>query len=89
MVVGGDKYQELHLDLRGEFTQPLHRLKEEKGFWERVLELGEIACGRGGRKNRQEITVFRESQGGWGDVALARWVFVQATQLGLGREVSF
>lgn len=89
LMVVGDKNQELNLDLSGGFTQPLLHLKEESGFWDRVLELGEVVCGRGGRKNRQEITVFRESQGGWGDLALAHWVFMQARQLGLGREVSF
>ncbi|MGH7773023.1 MAG: ornithine cyclodeaminase family protein [Candidatus Binatia bacterium] len=89
LVVVGDRQQEMNLDLRGGYVQPLMGLKEEKGFWEKVLELGDLVCGRGGRRNPNEITVFRESQGGWGDVALANWVFARAKELGLGREVSF
>jgi ornithine cyclodeaminase/alanine dehydrogenase-like protein (mu-crystallin family) len=77
------------MDLRGGYVQPLIELKEEKGFWQRVLELGDVVCGRGGRRNRNEITVFRESQGGWGDVALANSVLARAKELGLGREISF
>lgn len=88
LTVLGDKHQELNLDLTGGFTQPLMELKEEEGFWSRVLELGDVVCGRGGRKNGEEITVFRESQGGWGDVALANWVLDRAKELGLGTEVS-
>ena len=89
LTVVGDKVQELNLDVTRGFTQPLHQLKEENGFWERVLELGDVVCGRGGRKDERQITVFRESQGGWGDVALAQWVLTRARKLGLGREVSF
>ena len=89
LTVLGDKNQELNLYLRGGYVQPLIELKEEKGFWQRVLELGDVVCGRGGRRNRNEITVFRESQGGWGDVALANSVLARAKELGLGREISF
>ncbi len=89
LTVVGDKQQELNLDLSRGFRQPLLELKEEPGFWPRVLELGDVICGRGGRKHREEITVFRESQGGWGDVAFCNWILQQARKLGLGREVSF
>lgn len=87
LIVLGDKHQELTLALGGVDIQPLLKLKEEKGFWERVLELGYVACGRGGRENEKEITIFRESQGGWGDVALAKWVYLQAKDQGLGKQV--
>ena len=40
-------------------------------------------------KDEQEITVFRESQGGWGDVALGNWILKRARKQGLGRDVSF
>jgi ornithine cyclodeaminase/alanine dehydrogenase-like protein (mu-crystallin family) len=89
LTVVGDKHQETNLDLSRGFTQPLLELKEERGFWERILELGDLVCGRGGRKDEQEITVFRESQGGWGDVALGNWILKQARKQGLGRDVSF
>jgi hypothetical protein len=32
------------------------------------------------------VTVFRESQGGFGDVALASWTLEQARKRGLGQE---
>jgi alanine dehydrogenase len=87
LIALGDQRQELTLDLRGGHVQPLVELKEEKGFWERVLELGDIVCGRGGRKTAEAITVFRESQGGWGDVALANSVYLQAKDRGLGKQI--
>jgi ornithine cyclodeaminase len=89
LTVVGDKHQEANLDLSRGFTQPLLELKEERGFREGVLELGDLVCGRGGRKDGQEITVFRESQGGWSDVALGNWILKQAKKQGLGRDVSF
>lgn len=85
----GDKQQELNLDLSRGFTQPLLELKEEPGFWPGVLELGDVVCSRGGRRDSHEITIFRESQGGRGDVALCNWIFKQARKLGLGRQVTF
>ncbi len=36
-----------------------------------------------------EVTVFRDSQGGWGDLALAQRVLAMAKEAGLGKEVSF
>ncbi len=88
LTVVGDRDQELNLDVSGGYSQPLLKLKEE-GFWEGVLELGDVVCGKAGRTSRDEITVFRESQGGWGDVALAKRVFQQAKELGVGRKVVF
>ena len=32
--------------------------------------------------------VFRDSQGGYGDVALAAWVYEEARSKGLGQEIS-
>lgn len=88
LTVVGDKLQELTLDATRGFTQPLLSLKEDNGFWDSVLELGDVVCGRGGRNNERQITVFREPQGGWGDVALAQWVLTRARQLNLGRKIS-
>ncbi len=90
LTVVGDKIQELTLDVSGGFTNHLQQLKEEnEGFWKGVPELGDVVCGRAGRKSDREVTVFRESQGGWGDLALAHWVLSRAKKAGLGKEVSF
>jgi alanine dehydrogenase len=88
LIALGDKHQELTLDLRGGYTQPLLELKEEETSWKRVLELGDVVCGRGERKNNAGITIFRESQGGWGDVALAKWIYLEAKRRALGRTIS-
>ncbi len=89
LTVVGDKKQELNLDLTGGFTNPLLGLKERSGFWEGVRELGDFVCGRAGRRSDGEVMVFRDSQGGWGDLALAQRVLARAKKAGLGKEVSF
>jgi len=89
LTVVGDEEQELNLDLTGGFTNPLQGLKEDKGFWEGVRELGDVVCGRAGRRSDGQVTVFRDSQGGWGDLALAQKVLARAKEAGLGKEVSF
>ncbi len=88
-TVVGDKGQELNLDLTGGFTNPLLDLKERGGFWDEVKELGDVVCGRVERKGRDEVIAFRDSQGGWGDLALAQKVFAKARESGLGKEVAF
>ncbi len=88
LTVVGDKKQELNLDLTGGFTNPLLGLKEDKGFWDGVRQLGDVVCGRVGRGSDDEVMVFRDSQGGWGDLALAKRVLARAKDAGLGKEVS-
>jgi ornithine cyclodeaminase/alanine dehydrogenase-like protein (mu-crystallin family) len=36
----------------------------------------------------QSLIIFRDSQGGYGDLALAAWVYEEARRRGLGQEVS-
>ena len=56
--------------------------REGRLSWEQISELGEIA---GSRLTRPPgISVFRESQGGFGDVALAHHVYAEATKQGKG-----
>lgn len=56
--------------------------------WDQIPELGEVVCGRAsGRKSPEEVTVFKESQGGFGDVAFAAWIYEEALRQKLGREV--
>jgi alanine dehydrogenase len=58
--------------------------------WEDVAELGEVVAGKKpGRSDGDEITVFHESQGGFGDVMLASWIYDEARRRGVGQEFSF
>jgi len=84
LVVIGDKAQERELHA-GRALHPL--LAEGAAAWDAAVELGDVVCGRAGRSAAPQITVFRESQGGWGDLALAAWVCTRARERGVGREV--
>ena len=70
--------------------QPLIRLSEQGEIaWDSVTELGDIAAGKESVPPRSSsITVFRDSQGGYGDVALAAWAYEEARRRGLGQEIS-
>jgi len=49
--------------------------------------LGELITGQvKGRGDRAEINIFRESQGGYGDVAFATWLYEEAVRRGLGKQ---
>jgi ornithine cyclodeaminase len=68
---------------------PLVELTAEgKLSWSRIPELGELVSGRvPGRESRDEINIFRESQGGYGDIAFAAWIYEEALRRKLGREL--
>ena len=40
-----------------------------------------------GRTSRDEINIFRESQGGYGDMAFAAWLYEEAVKRGLGKKM--
>ena len=65
-------------------------MKDESGAidWRSVLELGQVVAGPQ-PPDRSGITVFRESQGGFGDTALGAWAYDRARELGLGQEFDF
>jgi alanine dehydrogenase len=55
--------------------------------WAALPELCELVADRPTEHtDPAQIVVFKESQGGIGDAALAGWVFAQAREQGLGRE---
>jgi ornithine cyclodeaminase len=70
--------------------QPLIRLSREGTIsWDSVVELGDIIAGKASVPDRSNsIIVFRDSQGGYGDLALAAWAYEEARKRGLGREIS-
>ena len=54
----------------------------------KVVELGEVIAGKvPGRSQPEDTTVFHESQGGFGGVALTAAAYAEARRNGLGREV--
>jgi ornithine cyclodeaminase len=57
--------------------------------WSRIPELGELVNGSvRGRESRDEINIFRESQGGYGDMAFAAWLYEEAVKRGLGKQMN-
>jgi ornithine cyclodeaminase/alanine dehydrogenase-like protein (mu-crystallin family) len=70
--------------------QPLVRLSQQGTIaWSSVVEFCEIVSRRVvvPEKSTSRI-VFRDSQGGYGDVALAAWVYEEARRRGLGQEIT-
>lgn len=72
-----------------DLDQPLVRLsKEGKISWDGVAELGDVIAGKivVARDSNRPI-VFRDSQGGYGDLALAAWAYDEARRRGLGQDI--
>ena len=70
--------------------QPLVRLSQQGTIaWSSVVEFCEIVSRRVvvPEKSTSRI-VFRDSQGGYGDLALAAWAYEEARRRGLGQEIS-
>ena len=71
--------------------QPLIRLARQEGKidWNSVVEFGDIVCGKSSAPDLSDgIVVFRDSQGGYGDLALAAWAYEEAKRRGLGQEIN-
>lgn len=70
--------------------QPLVRLSQQGTIaWDSVAEFGDVVAGKVAVPDlARSLIVFRDSQGGYGDLALAAWVYDEARRRGLGQEVS-
>ena len=70
--------------------QPLIRLAKAGALaWDSVAEFGDIVAGKIAVPDlASSLIIFRDSQGGFGDLALAAWVYEEARRRGLGREIS-
>ena len=70
--------------------QPLIRLTQQgRVSWDGVAEFGDLLTGKFTMPDLpRSIAVFRDSQGGYGDLALAAWTYEEAKNRGLGREIS-
>ena len=87
-VVGSQEQERNYADKSA--ALPLVELAAEgKLSWSRVPELGEVITGQAvGRADRDEINIFRESQGGYGDMAFAAWLYDEAVKRGLGKKMN-
>ena len=87
-IVVGSQEQERNYADRSAALPLVELTAEGKLSWSRIPELGELVSGEvPGRTNRDEINIFRESQGGYGDMALATWLYEEAKRRGLGKEM--
>jgi ornithine cyclodeaminase/alanine dehydrogenase-like protein (mu-crystallin family) len=85
-IVVGSQEQERNYNDRSAALPLVELTAAGKLSWSRIPELGELVVGRvPGRANRDEINIFRESQGGYGDIAFAAWIYEEAVRKGLGK----
>ena len=85
VVVSSKAHEQGYYDTK--LDRPLIRLADAGAIaWDAVAELGQLVAGQVAPRG---MPVFRESQGGCSDVALASWAYDQALARGLGREFSF
>lgn len=70
--------------------QPLIRLAQQgKLSWDGVAEFCDIVAGNVAVPNLPDsLIVFRDSQGGYGDLTLAAYAYEEAKRRGLGQEIS-
>lgn len=69
--------------------QPLIRLSEQnKLSWDGVAEYCDVVSGKVALPDlARSVIIFRDSQGGFGDLTLAAYAYEEAKRRGLGREV--
>jgi len=85
-IVVGSQEQERNYNDRSAALPLVELTAEGKLSWSRIPELGELVTGQvPGRGSADEINIFRESQGGYGDVAFAAWLYEEAARRGLGK----
>jgi ornithine cyclodeaminase/alanine dehydrogenase-like protein (mu-crystallin family) len=70
--------------------QPLIRLSQQGAIpWDDIAEFGDIIAGKRSIPDRATtVIVFRDSQGGYGDLSLAAWAYEEAIKKGLGQEIT-
>ncbi|HEY7220151.1 MAG TPA: ornithine cyclodeaminase family protein [Candidatus Binatia bacterium] len=87
-IVVGSQEQERNYADRSAALPLVELTAQGKLSWSRIPELGELVTGQvSGRTNRDEINIFRESQGGYGDMAFAAWLYEEAVNRGLGKRM--
>ena len=87
-IVVGSQEQERNYGDRSAALPLVELTAEGKLSWSRIPELGEVVTGQvPGRQSREEFNIFRESQGGYGDIAFAAWLYEEARTRGLGKDM--
>jgi len=87
-TVVGSQEQEREYSDKSAALPLVELVTEGKLSWSRVPELGDVIAGHAvGRASRDEINIFRESQGGYGDMAFAAWLYDEAVKRGLGTKM--
>jgi alanine dehydrogenase len=87
-IVVGSQEQERNYHDRSAALPLVELTAQGRLSWSRIPELGELVAGRvRGRESREEINIFRESQGGYGDIAFATWIYNEAVRRGLGKQL--
>jgi ornithine cyclodeaminase/alanine dehydrogenase-like protein (mu-crystallin family) len=87
-IVVGSQEQERNYNDRSAALPLVELIAEGKLSWSRIPELGELVTGRVvGRADGDEINIFRESQGGYGDMIFAAWLYEEALRRGLGKRM--
>jgi alanine dehydrogenase len=87
-IVVGSQEQERNYGDRSAALPLVELTAQGKLSWSRIPELGELVTGQvSGRASREEINIFRESQGGYGDMAFAAWLYEEAVKRGLGKRM--
>ena len=87
-IVVGSQEQERNYGDRSAALPLVELTAEGKLSWSQIPELGELVTGQVvGRTKPDEINIFRESQGGYGDMAFATWLYEEAVKRGLGKQM--
>jgi ornithine cyclodeaminase/alanine dehydrogenase-like protein (mu-crystallin family) len=87
-TVVGSQEQEREYQDKSAALPLVELVSEGKLSWSRVPELGDVIVGNAvGRGSREEINIFRESQGGYGDMIFAAWLYDEAVRRGLGKRM--
>lgn len=88
IVVGHRRHEEQYFDVGQYRHRLLELVKSGELSWDGIHELSEIVAGQvPGRTSPSQTIVFKESQGGFGDIAFADYVYQEARRQGRGQEV--
>ena len=80
------KVQEMNIHDVNDDWPLVAAIKSGRVKWDDVLELGQVVARNLPKGNG--ISVFRDAQGGFGDIALATWAYKRAVELGRGTELA-
>ena len=88
LVVVGHRGHEEGYHALGRYPNPLLKLIQQGQLdWSSVHEMCEVIVGRvPKRSSKKQVIIFKESGGGFGDIAFASWIYQKAREKGLGQE---